>query len=1057
MAIRLPRPGRPPRVPTVATRSTQATLFFESLEPRVMLSTLEIIAAGAEGDEQMELLIDGATVATFDNIGGNAYGRVFETYNYQTPQTITADQVRVAFTNDLFDPGVYDRNLRVDAVVIDGVRFESEDPSVFSTGTWKPEDGVVPGFRESEFLHSIGYFQYSAGSTALHQIMILAAGTTNDENMQLLIDGQVVRQWNGVGGDANARVFESYTYDSSTPISPDQVRVRFTNDFFQPPIDRNLKIDLISIDGVVFQTEDPSVFSTGTWKPEDGITPGFRESEVLHGVGYFQYAALTNQPGVIALETSIINVDEGDSSAAIRVLRTNGTDGQVTVDYRTIDGSASAGQDYIERSGTLTFADGVAQQTINVPLLDDGILETNETFTLTIDNVTGGATLLVPRTATITISDNEFDPPDFADFSDVSSLTLNGMAVADNGRLRLATAFAFQKGSAFYNAALPVDAATSFQASFAFTLNSGQGSGGADGLAFVLQNSAAGAGAIGADGEAIGYGGVGNSLAIEFDTYKNPFDINDNHVSILRDGDYINPLRTTTSPLDLNSSEFRFVWVDYNGPQNEMAIYISAMATKPNQPILVETVDLFSIVGSQAWLGFTAATGGLYNNHALVNWQMNLDVPPPVDPPDPGNLAAITVASGFASPTAIEWTPDGQNMYVSQQDGVVYTVRNGTRLATPFINISAHVNGTRDRGLLDIAVHPNFANNPYVYLLYTYDPPEVFDYTNHPLAGPDQNGNRAGRLTRVTADAATNYTTAVPGTEVILLGSNSTWDNFNGFVNSTVNFAEPPAGILPGGENLRDFIASDSESHTVGGVEFAPDGALIVSIGDGTSYNQVDPRTVRVQDIDNLSGKILRIDPITGDGLSDNPFFNGDVGANRSKVYQYGLRNPFRLTVDQTTGQIFIGDVGWGTWEEVNSAGPGANFGWPYYEGGNGVNIRTPGYQFLPEAQAFYASGQTATPAIFALNHAASGINAIVMGDISSGSAYPSQFQGDLFFNDLGQGIVRNINFDAGGDVESVDTFFDSPGILVMINEGPDGLLYYVDIVSGLVGRWEFI
>ena len=154
-------------------------------------------------------------------------------------------------------------------------------------------------------------------------------------------------------------------------------------------------------------------------------------------------------------------------------------------------------------------------------------------------------------------------------------------------------------------------------------------------------------------------------------------------------------------------------------------------------------------------------------------------------------------------------------------------VRDGSQTTTSFIDIRDMVNNVRDRGLLDIALHPDFENNPYVYLLFTYDPPEVFDNVGHALAGPDRAGNRAGRLIRVTADAATNYTTAVAGSEVVLLGTNSTWNNFNGFVNSTNDFTEPPAGIRSNGANIRDFIASDSESHTVGAIEFSLDGSLL--------------------------------------------------------------------------------------------------------------------------------------------------------------------------------------------------------------------------------------
>ena len=109
-------------------------------------------------------------------------------------------------------------------------------------------------------------------------------------------------------------------------------------------------------------------------------------------------------------------------------------------------------------------------------------------------------------------------------------------------------------------------------------------------------------------------------------------------------------------------------------------------------------------------------------------------------------------------------------MYISEQRGRVLVSRDGSSSTNLFIDISDQVNGVRDRGLLDIAIHPDFENNPYVYLLFTYDPPEVFDNVGDPLAGPDQEGNRAGRLIRVTADASTNYTTAIAGSEVVLLG-----------------------------------------------------------------------------------------------------------------------------------------------------------------------------------------------------------------------------------------------------------------------------------------------
>ena len=771
-----------------------------------------------------------------------------------------------------------------------------------------------------------------------------------------------------------------------------------------------------------------------------------------------------NNPGVIGLETSIYQVNEADGTVDVTILRTQGSDGLVTIDYDTVEATATAGNDYTATSGTLTFADGETSKTVTIDILNDNSIEGSEEFGFTIDNIVGGATLLAPRTALVTIVDDEtgLEPIiDFDNFADTTQLTLNRDATQVGDVLRLTSAVQSEVGSAFFDRPLAIDTDTSFETQFQFQLSGG--SGGADGFTFMLQNSAQGLNALGLLGGHVGYGNrqngstpaISQSLAIEFDTYRNSWDTNNNHISVLRDGNITNALTTITAPFDLNSGSFLNAWIDYDGDTDLLEVFLADTLIKPETALFSLNIDLASVVGEQAFLGFSAATGGLANDQDITNWEFTTNSSLLPAPPSSFSLNSETVISGLNQPTAIEWTPNGNTLFVAEKAGIIKVFQNGELLATPFIDISAQVNGVRDRGLLDIAVHPDFFNgSPYIYALYTYDPPEVFQ--NNGLAGPDGVGNRAARLTRITADANTNFTTAVPGSEVVILGTNSTWDNFNGFANSTNDFDEAPAGILADGTNLQDFLAADSESHTIGSVEFGPDGALYISNGDGASYNQVDPRAVRVQDLDNLSGKIIRIDPITGEGLADNPFYNGDQDANRSKVYQYGLRNPFRITVDPLDGQVYVGDVGWTQWEEVNAAAPGANFGWPYYEGGSGNSLPTGGYQDLPQAQAFYNSGQVATPSIFALNHSADGINAIVIGDVYRGNAFPEQYQGDLFFNDLGQGIVRNISFDDSGNITSVDTFATGANVVVQIIEGPDGSLYYVDLDDGLVGRWFF-
>ncbi|MBD2089216.1 PQQ-dependent sugar dehydrogenase [Microcoleus sp. FACHB-1515] len=427
-------------------------------------------------------------------------------------------------------------------------------------------------------------------------------------------------------------------------------------------------------------------------------------------------------------------------------------------------------------------------------------------------------------------------------------------------------------------------------------------------------------------------------------------------------------------------------------------------------------------------------------------------------------------------------------MFIAQKGGVVRVAGPGGLQATPFIDISYQVNDVADRGLLGLAVDPFFGQGrgrDFVYLLFTYDPPETQNSSG--LAAPDESGNRPGRLIRVTANPATNYTTALPNSEVILLGRNSLWQyTSRPDVDSTANFTTLPSGIVNGSSitapasliedpdsanigrdyqstdsdfdrnnNIRDYISGDSTSHSIGQIKFGLDGSLFVSIGDGTSYNGVDARTIRVHDVDNLSGKLLRIDPLTGRGLSDNPFFNGNPDSNRSKVWNSGLRNPFRFTIQPGTGTPYIADVGWTTWEEINVGTRGANFGWPYFEGA----FQNSRYRALPQAEDFYRNGQATTP-LLVRNHDAAqnpdgiGATAWIMGDFYTGNTLPAAYNGALFYNDVGQGTVYTTFLNADGTVRSTQVV-DSLQYIVDMETGPDGYLYYASLYGGEVGRWE--
>ncbi len=442
----------------------------------------------------------------------------------------------------------------------------------------------------------------------------------------------------------------------------------------------------------------------------------------------------------------------------------------------------------------------------------------------------------------------------------------------------------------------------------------------------------------------------------------------------------------------------------------------------------------------------------------------------PVDPPLVSDYVVnqIPVLTGLSQPIDFEFAPQDRDLvYVAEKQGLieVYNTQTGNQVST-FLDIRNQVNNTGDRGLLDIALHPDFPNTPFLYAFYVVDPADTAGQTGN--AGRDGAGNRFAWVVRYEADAATDFTTLKAGSETILVGgAGQTLADIsgNGAVNSTSNLTIPASDVDPAtGAYVNDYIKLDSLSHAGGALAFGPDGALYISTGDGTSFNAVDPRTVSVQDVNALAGKILRVDPITGRGLADNPFFEPGMSLddNAAKVFQLGLRNPFSMGFD-ANGRLMITDTGWNSYEELNVGGPGANFGWPFYEGGDFGELTTPnGYRNLPEAAGFYAAVErgdieiTAPFRGFSHRSADPGFQfqAITGGNVAyDGGRYPEEFDNAYFFSDFSQGEVFIVDPNDRRDVTflyKVDG--RAPG---HFGQGPDGLVYYADLVSGSIGKLE--
>jgi glucose/arabinose dehydrogenase len=383
--------------------------------------------------------------------------------------------------------------------------------------------------------------------------------------------------------------------------------------------------------------------------------------------------------------------------------------------------------------------------------------------------------------------------------------------------------------------------------------------------------------------------------------------------------------------------------------------------------------------------------------------------------------------AGFAAETIAQVTrfntvgfafaPDGR-IFTWEKPGVVRIIKNGVLLSTPFIDLRARVNQAGDRGLLGLALDPNFASNGFVYLLYV-----------HETTGNSSDlSPKTARLTRIKADAA-NPDRAQADSEVVLLGKIST----------------APCSSSPVGA---DCMGSDSTAHTIGTVRFGADGKIYVGMGDGSAFSFADERAFRTQDLNYYNGKILRLNP-DGTAPSDNPFYDGNPNSVRSKVYAYGLRNPFRFTNKPGSSEVYIGDVGAAKFEEINR-GRGANFGWPCYEGNDPQFTFT--NAFPQRCAQIPASSVTKPLYSYPWNGGAS----IVVGPFYTGTKYPTQFRNNLFFADFVQGFIRRAVFDASNNLTSVESFATGVESPVHLEQGPDGFLYYLAIVSGELKRIRF-
>jgi glucose/arabinose dehydrogenase len=347
------------------------------------------------------------------------------------------------------------------------------------------------------------------------------------------------------------------------------------------------------------------------------------------------------------------------------------------------------------------------------------------------------------------------------------------------------------------------------------------------------------------------------------------------------------------------------------------------------------------------------------------------------------NIQLSRYTGGFQNPTDIVSAKDGSNrLYVLEQAGTIRTVDNGTLQTSPFLDISDRVKSGGEEGLLSLAFPPNYANKRQFYVYYT-------------------NKNSDIVISRFRLQAGTNQADANSET-VLLTIPHPNFTNHNG-----------------------------------GKLAFGPDGYLYISVGDGGGAG--DPNN-NAQNPASLLGKVLRVD-VESPGVATytipatNPFLANADPANRyrDEIWALGLRNPWRISFDRQTGDLYIADVGQNQREEVNfqpaNSSGGENYGWKIFEGTQRYSDGNVSGLVAPLAEYSHSEGISVTG-----------------GYVYRGSEFPT-LQGTYFYGDFANGKIWGVRR-TGGTVEN-KLLLDSPYGISTFGEDEQGNLYVADYFNG--------
>jgi len=358
--------------------------------------------------------------------------------------------------------------------------------------------------------------------------------------------------------------------------------------------------------------------------------------------------------------------------------------------------------------------------------------------------------------------------------------------------------------------------------------------------------------------------------------------------------------------------------------------------------------------------------------------------------PQSNSLRLQPISTSFSSPVFMTAPPnDSTRLFIVQQGGLIriFDVVGGSLLTDPFLNVSSLLSTGGERGLLGMAFDPQYAVNRQFYIFYT---------------------NTAGDI--VIARYLRNATN-------VNLGDTSS-------ATTLLTVAHP-----------------NFSNHNGGMLAFGPDGCLYAGLGDGGGAG--DPNN-NAQILSSLLGKLLRLNPDTGEACNNNGIINPFIlVGGLPRIWSLGLRNPWRFSFDRITGDLYIGDVGQDAREEIDvavapNAGRQANYGWRLMEG------------FLCFNPSMNCNSGGLTLPLLDYPHL-SGACSVIGGYVYRGSAMPAM-QGTYFYADFCAGFVRSFRYQNGQPTEQTEWPLLSPpgGFVTSFGEDAAGELYVMTQGGGL-------